>query len=636
MSVLPSIPAAWCPSRLLLRTFALALLWVLLMRTIVGLHAGLWLQSPLAVLSDAAGAAMLTVLLLCLRRGWPRVVLLVLLGMAYYAAAEHLAAHGTLFRLPHILKALDPTFVRAAGAFGPGLLALPGYWALAWLLHRLQQGIAEQQPARPLGDGRLVGGGLVLILVYSLAVPSPTAPVNNVVATALAQTPQLLLGLRDAAEGDDVEGMAGDVAATFFQRRLGAPVVDQPPDLLVIMVEGLSAAYLPAIARYHGLREPAVALPGLARGLDRHGFRVYRNVLAMQRQTDRGSYSMLCGEYPRLDSSTPKMAAIAEGRRPPACLPEILRRHGYYTSYQQAADLAYMGKDRFMPRIGFDEALGAGDFRTHGEVEGWGLPDARFYARAGDRIIELDREHDGPWFATLLNVGTHHPFAVDDGMVEGDEPLFGAEPPELSMGDPHRERRAAFERMSGELLGLLDRLEGAGLLREAMVIITSDESGGFIRGEGEAGPLDGNFGFMAVRPPAGLDRAALRDRDTLVAHMDVAVTAVDAAGLGDRPAAVAGLNGHSLLAPEPERPRGLLLGDTYAGQSHFLLDSGRLMSCAETLLRCTGWRFRAERLLGTLREDDSAEFLDLATRQRLLEHAALIGQQSLPAGDAAP
>lgn len=629
MNALSPLLVSIRPSRLLLRTFALALCWLLLLRLVVGVHASTWLLSPLALVSDVAGAVMLTALLLLLRRGWPRWLFLLFLAMAFYAAGEHLAAHGTLFRVPHIIDALDPTFVGSTGAFGWDMLALPVYLALVWGLDRLHRRLIANEPGRPRSDLRLETAGVALIAVYALTVPNLMAPVNNVVATALAQAPLTVAGFGGPVEAHEVEPIEEAIAERFFDQQRGAVRTAERPNILVIMIEGLSAAYLPGIADYHGLENPAVVLPDLEQGLEQRGFRLYRNVLSMQRQTDRGTYPMLCGEYPRLSSEEPKMTSIVEGANAPDCLPGILARNGYFTSYQQAAHLDYMGKDRFMPRAGFAEALGASELAPDTEIEGWGLMDDRFFARAGDNLLDLAERRQQPWFATLHNVGTHHPFAQPKP-VEEPAPAVAELDNELSdlaaelAEEPHQDRQAAFSAMAEELLALLARLEGAGALDDTMVVVTSDEAGGFIRDDAEPHPLSGNFGFMAVRPPPGMERDALRGRDDLVAHMDLALTGADAAGVAGSDPGVRRMIGHSLFARDGDGSRGLMLGNTYNGQSLFLLGSGRLMQCAETLLRCENWTFDAERVVGSLTPREDAAFLDLEARQRLADRAALI------------
>jgi hypothetical protein len=100
-----------------------------------------------------------------------------------------------------------------------------------------------------------------------------------------------------------------------------------------------------------GVRYPIV-MPALSCIAERS--LVAPRFLTHNRQTIRGLYSLLSGDYPRLSLLTPKiyeyMRLPPESRRP--CLPEILAREGYATAFLQAADPAYMSKDQFLPQAG--------------------------------------------------------------------------------------------------------------------------------------------------------------------------------------------------------------------------------------------------------------------------------------------
>ncbi len=52
MTIVPSALAALRPSPLLMHTLALTAGWLLLMRTILGVHSGVWPASPLFLVSD--------------------------------------------------------------------------------------------------------------------------------------------------------------------------------------------------------------------------------------------------------------------------------------------------------------------------------------------------------------------------------------------------------------------------------------------------------------------------------------------------------------------------------------------------------------------------------------------------------
>ena len=86
---------------------------------------------------------------------------------------------------------------------------------------------------------------------------------------------------------------------------------------------------------------------------------------AHARRTNRGLYSGLCGELPNLQVGVPKMTAYLDGGTR-ECLPKVLRRNGYRTVYLQAAPLAFMLKDQFMRKAGFEELIGDAWFERHG------------------------------------------------------------------------------------------------------------------------------------------------------------------------------------------------------------------------------------------------------------------------------
>ncbi|WP_440994953.1 LTA synthase family protein [Arhodomonas sp. SL1] len=596
-------------------TFLVALAWLVAMRAVVLLHGGLWASPAWMLASDLVGALALSALLTLCRRGVARATLLLLLGVLFYASGQHLAVHGTLPRVPHLGHAANPTLL-SSSVLHLGLLLLPLYWLLAWGLHRLQLRVTI--PPRPRLPDTTVAA--VSVLVYAVIVPGLTAPANNPLVSVLAQAPDLLTIARTPEEPEQQPAASqppdSPEEARFFHQRLGHPKLEQPPNVLIVMVEGLSAAYMPEVARHHDL-DPAVSLPGLYDALKGRGFRIYRNVLAPQRQTNRGTYGLVCGRYPRVTTAPPKISAIATGAGRPLCLPQRLGDRGYRTAYLQAAPLEFMDKDAFMPRIGFQSVSGADRFEGPEEQEGWGAPDDVFFTEAARWLQELDHDHR-PWLAVTLNVGTHHPFPAGAPDREDDPTEPGRE---LLPSERQAARQAAFETMRQALIGFLDEIEAAGVLDNTLLVLTSDESGGFLRQGQEPGLLDGLFGMLAVRLPEGNSHTALLPPDQVVSHLDVAVTALDAAGYS----VPAGMVGRSLFAREDPVTRGLLLGDTYANRTYFLDESGDLLACNEALASCSSWQFEPGRLFGSLAPRQvSGEFLNLETRQRLVQRAATI------------
>jgi hypothetical protein len=603
-----------------LATILLAFAWLLLMRGLLVLQSGVWPDPGWMLLADSVGALVLAMLLSVIRFPWLRLPLILAMGVAFYVAGQHMWAQGTLFRLAHLGKMKDAHFL-ASSVMTMSLLMLPLYCLLAFLLHRLHVRIEPEPPARPIRRLAIV---VACVAVYGVAVTSLTAPDNNVVVSTLAQIPEAAMARRTAPAPDELEPVERDVERFFFQREVRGGPVSKQPNVLVLVIEGMSGAYLPSVARHHHLT-PAVVLPGLERNLETRGFRIYRNVLSLQRQTDRGSYPMLCGSYPRVVTMTPKLADVAAGEADPDCVPDVLARHGYLTGYLQAAPLEYMRKDVFLPRVGFERVQGLEYFEPGEEAEGWGPPDHEFFSGAADWLADLDGE-GRPWYAVTLNAGTHHPFP--DGAADRSPTESGAGgDTTIDAGGAvtavQRDRQAAFGLMEDALVALLDSLASTGILDETFVFVTSDEAGGFVRGDKQAHMLDGNFGMLAVRPPDGLSLDELAGADELVSSLDIALTVLDVTGHSSAPAARA-MIGRSLLVKPHSATRGLLLGDTYAGHAIFLLESGTFLACGEGLARCGMWAFSPQRPFDEPTRLSARPFLDLSARRRLVDRAAVM------------
>lgn len=597
------------------RRVLLCAVWLLVVRLVLVLHSGIVPHPGWMLLSDAVAALLLALLLPAFRLPGLRWAFVGLAGLGLYAAGRHLGIHATHFRLTHIAHLGDPLLL-GASVFDPGVLMLPGYLLLAWLLlYAARRLLPYPQPPRLHSIVVALAG----ISAYALVVPGVTLPANSALLSTVAQVPEQIVRIRAVPPSEpDVEVAGGEAGSDFFALRRNPLAAETSPNILLILVEGLSAAFLPEVARHHGL-EPATVLPGLQTTLNRHGFRVWRNVLTMQRQTHRGTYALLCGDYPRLGQGPTKMEEIARDEADADCLPALLAERGYSTHYLQAAPLSFMRKEAFMPAVGFQESRGADFFDVDAEDTGkWGAGDAHYFGKVTQWLRDTAGQ-GAPWFATLLNVGTHHPYPAGQQARTGETeaPADLADEVEASS-----DRSIAFAAMAEALGGMLDRLDAEGVLENTVVLISSDEAGPGVRAASEALPLDRNFGFFALRVPERLQGAPLTDRDALVANLDVAATLADFGGVED----AGTLIGRSVLAHDDAPPRGLMLGETYSGQVFFLSEEGRLLVCGEALTRCTSWRFQPGRLFASLKEAPEEEpLLDPVERQQLIERTGAIG-----------
>lgn len=601
-----------------IRTFMLAFAWLLVVRVILIIQSGVVPSMPGMLGGDLAGAFLLAVLLQ-ITRGVARPFLVVALGCALYVGGMHLTAHGTLFRLALAGKGMDSTFI-SGSLINLYLLTLPGYLALAWLLHALhRRWVSDRTPLLPMA-----GGSAAVMTAYLLLFPSLTTPANNIVAGTLSQVPGVFVTPMGIALSDEALDMDPNLEKRthFFLQEARAYTPATEPNVLVIMIEGLSGGYLPGVSQYHDL-EPIVELGGLEQTLEQMDFRTYRNVLSMERQTDRGTFALTCGRYPDLRRASEKVIAVAEKRANPDCLPEKLRTQGYHTAYWQAAPIEYMKKDEFLPLAGYEEVTGSEVFAAEGEPEGWGPPDPVFFPNVAQRLRELNRRHQ-PWFVTTLNVGTHHPFdigeAAEAAMEQTSEVTAAIEGAELP--SPQVARQRAMKTMAQSLSEFLAELEQDGLLDNTLVVLTSDESGGFVRQDNETTPLNNNFGVLAIRPPANMAQDELASETRLVAQLDVPLTILDATGHAH---AAGNLIGRSLLVREPDSVRDLILADTYTGMKYFLRESGQLLACTEMMTRCQSWSFNPQRLFGSLTLNEDEPFLELDDRLALVETANNLG-----------
>jgi len=339
--------------------------------------------------------------------------------------------------------------------------------------------------------------------------------------------------------------------------------VARPRNVLLLVLESVSGVHVEGYAAAHG-RSAVGSMPRLdafaARGL------AYDRFFTLQRKTNRGLYAILCGELPNLAGGLPKMSAYPEvGGRD--CLPRILRDAGYQTAYVQAAPLGFMLKGQFMPRAGFERVHGREWFDGAHARSVWGVDDRAFFERSLDMIERLESD-DAPWFLTLLNVGTHHPYIL---------------PEEFEPEEPSRFIRA-LAYLDGAFGEFVDRLEADGVFEDTLVMVVSDESMGipglFVDPWDKA--ISQNWGLMAVRAP-DIEPGRI---DAPFSLADVPLSVLDALGLGERGK---DLYGRSVLR-EYDRPRRLYFANSNLHAAGALDRDGALLMCLDDFARCRKWQ----------------------------------------------
>ena len=488
-------------------------------RTLLG-----W-SNPLGYLSDLAFGSLL--LLLLHRRPW-WLALPVLLAWAtlWVTSAELVSAVGRLPNSGDLAYLIDPQFMEnttGGGLAHPWLPWLMAAGLLAWC-SATWRGRARR-PARlprwalaiPVmlfglhwGSQQLTPSDADQWRQYNLSHQLLSAGVNDLQRRALTWTgqeqpitPLSSAGLTQA----DLHG----------QKLLSAP--GSARNLLVITLEGIPGAYVRPNRQALHSRFDEELMPNLSRWAER-GMNTPDYVLHTH-QTIRGLYAMLCGDYDKLANGTPKgMELLTQQQRNQACLPAQLRQAGFSTHYLQGAGLRFMAKDRIMPHIGFDSVHGLEWFSNENYLEfPWGKDDRAFFEGAQDYVGQL-RQQDRPWMLTLLTVGTHQPYSA----------------PADYLARYDTAKQAAVAYLDDALGAFLDNLERQGVLKDTLVVVTSDESHGI-----DGVRLASSWGFNLILAPEQAQLPHLKQGT--YGHVDLATSLLDYFAL---PIPVA-LAGRSLL-----------------------------------------------------------------------------------------
>ncbi|WP_409522259.1 LTA synthase family protein [Pseudomonas sp.] len=482
---------------------ALVLLIPLASRALLG-----W-SNPAGYLSDLAiGSALL--LLIQRRAWWMALPVLLVWAVLLVASAELVSAVGRLPTNADLGYLFDAQFLEnsAGGALAHGWLPLLlGAGVLAWLLSRWRGRGARERPL----PKALWALPLVLLGVHwagQHVLPSEAEPWRqyNLGHQLLAAGTGEVQREVGHWLGTDTPAPALPTAGLTQSDLIGQRLFDGPGqarNLLLITLEGIPGAYLRPNREALHSRFDQDLMPNLSRWAER-GMNTPDYVLHSH-QTIRGLYAMLCGDYDKLADGTPKgVELLTQQARNRDCLPAQLREAGFATHYLQAAGLRFMAKDRIMPHIGFEAVHGQEWFANDNYLEfPWGKDDRAFFEGALDYIGQL-RDRPQPWMLTLLTVGTHQPYAAPDAYLE-------------RYGSP---KQAAVAHLDDALGRFLDALERQGVLKDTLVVITSDESHGI-----DGVRLASSWGFNLTLAP---EQAQLpRLKPGTFGHVDLTASLLD-------------------------------------------------------------------------------------------------------------
>lgn len=477
--------------------------------------------------------------------------------LAVHAAnLEHVLTLGTVVNAAHAGFVFDETFFTGSALKlrHPLLIAVLGLLSTG-LLWR-----ATSVPRTLRTAGRIGLAGVVVLAVRLVMPESPEATTWRQSHFMLENVRWLSSPAVRTAGVDRIPGLyPGDLDGAS-----NLSLDHRGENVLIVVLEGVSGAYLDRIAEIHGLAGERPRLESLD-AVSRQGYTLV-NFVNHQRQTNRGLYSLLCGDLPKQFTAAPKMTELGLHSIDANCLPQALRRNGYETAFLQAAPLAFMSKDKFAPRAGFSRVHGT-EWFDHASDRGAGGVDDREFLRQSMRLVAELEQDDRPWFLTLLTSGTHHPFMVP-------ESFEGA-------GDPQSFTRA-IDYLDLALAGFLEALEASGIRKDTLVVFTSDESFGLERPDGEQSNDDlmisQAWGVLVALLPAG------NRREIDVPHMqtDVAISILDYLGLQHEARSFRGRSFFRTYATSRPIP----FANTYMRMAGLVEDDSSLLLCLEDRTSC--------------------------------------------------
>jgi hypothetical protein len=441
------------------------------------------------------GAAAMELALDALQAGpWVRTPWFVLLALLEAANLEHVLANDANQHLSFARYLVNPTFLRGSGL--SKRFALRAAVMVAMFAAAAQAGALVP---REVHLGALAVGLATWIAVPRSATAEPWTqdawPVTNLRSSRVARA-SLATALPERASyhKQRLERARADYAALVPQDLSGTPWHAPAPrtNVLLVMVEGLGELHF-----------ERGWVPRLAARRSEH-VRA-RAIIAHQRCTNRGVYSILTGVHPNLVSHIAKPDLVAQYGPMEPGLASFLASHGYRTSFMQGAGTVFMSKDRFLPALGFAEVLGAEHAPPNTPRIKWGIDDEALYGWCAARIEQHSRAPE-PWFLAALTVSTHHPHQAAGRTFASSAEAFG-------YADQALDR-------------FLDELERRGVLDTTLVLITSDE----VAGDG-GHPLAHNLGTLTMLLP-GRPRRSIEEP---ASYADLPLSVCDYLGLAPNP-----------------------------------------------------------------------------------------------------
>jgi len=418
------------------------------------------LTEPIGLLSDFSVLAV-GFLLAWSAPHWLRIILLTVWAIAQGMANELLTAMHRLPSWHDVIFVMDPDFIKKSIG-GIHLEFSDPFAATSIVMVTLGLFFFPVQRANLTN---FVKGMLVVILLFTGHAFFSRAYENQSIVSRYNPLHWFAADALSAPFRPELPSLSeADLPVAFRKTDLrGKPLGEKgrAKNILIVIMEGIPGLYNPDIRNALQVSPPDTEMPRLSEATA--DAMLIPDFVVHSHQTIRGLYAILCGDFSKFSFDTTKAVEIQNHpERARNALPAVLAGNGFSTHYLQAAGLTFMGKDRFMPAIGFQHVHGS-EWFTESEPYPfeWGATDPTFFRGARKYITGLQAQGK-PWMLTLLTVGTHQPYAV---------------PENIAAQYPSR-KAAIISLLDQAVAEFIKDLRKDGVLDDTLVIITSDESHG--------------------------------------------------------------------------------------------------------------------------------------------------------------
>ena len=245
--------------------------------------------------------------------------------------------------------------------------------------------------------------------------------------------------------------------------RPGKVPLKRPPNILVILIEGLDRRFLNrTISPATAAEVKAAAGISVTPFMDRlkTDSVYFENFFANSTQTFHGMAVTLCSDAPRFGQSSIQALFTHDY----LCLPSILKKAGYRTEMVTGMnrDDRQAHNALFMARNGVDRLFDENDFPAQAKRVGLGKTDGDLFDMIQSRLRILSRQKQ-PFFLATITASTHHPYHI---------PL--SHPEVKALADQKDQYIPALRYVDAELERMFENLRSEHLLDNTVVFILGD------------------------------------------------------------------------------------------------------------------------------------------------------------------